>query len=92
MASAELETFVDGTISVACKHGYYPTTFIRMREQLGTVPAIIKLVETGHVQSGLKRLKTLGLLDHSIEAAVLRFPGEFPQRAQQCAVFRLQTA
>ncbi len=89
-ASAELEAFIDETIRVSRKHGYHPTIFISMRHQLDTIPAIIKLVESGDVQSGFKRLKALGLLDHTIEAAVLRFPDEFPARTKECAEFRLR--
>lgn len=89
MASAELELFVDETVSVARKHGYHPTIFIGMRDQVGTVPAIIKLVESPDVQYGFKRLKALGLLDYTIEAAVLRFPDEFSVGTRQYAEFRL---
>ena len=90
MASAELEAFVDETIRVSLAHGYNPTAFVSMRFKLGTVAAITKLVESPEVQSGFKRLANLGLLDHTIEAAVLRFPGEFPARARECAEFRLR--
>lgn len=89
MASAELEAFVDETIRVSHAHGYNPTVFVSMRFQLGTVAAIIKLVESPDIQSGFKRLAALGLLDYTIEAAVLRFPDEFPARTRECAQSRL---
>lgn len=89
-ASVELDAYIDETIRVAREHGYHPTIFIGMREQLGTIPAIISLVESADIQSGFKRLKALGLLDYTIEAAVLRFPGEFPDRTRECAEFRLR--
>jgi hypothetical protein len=89
MATPELEAFIDETIRVSHAHGYNPTVFVSMRFQLGTVAAITKLVESPDVQSGFKRLKALGLLDHTIEAAVLRFPNEFPARTRECAEFRL---
>jgi hypothetical protein len=92
MASAELEAFVDETIRVSHAHGYNPTVFVSMRFQLGTIEAIIKLVESPDIQSGFKRLAGLGLLDHTIEAAVLQFPGEFSERTRQCAEFRLGLA
>lgn len=92
IASAELEAFIDETIKVSRKHGYHPTIFIDMRTRLGTIPAIIKLVESWDIQSGFKRLAMLGLLDHTIETAVLRHPKEFPIRTRECAEFRLGLA
>lgn len=91
-ASAELEAFVDETITVSRERGYHPTIFIDMRARLGTIQAITKLVESWDIQSGFKRLALLGLLDHTIEAAVLRFPGEFQPRTRECAEFRLGLA
>lgn len=90
MASAELESFIDETITVARQHGYHPTIFIGMRSRQGTVCAISRLVENGDIQSGFRRLQKLGLLDHTIEAAVLRFPKEFSDRTRECAEFRLR--
>jgi hypothetical protein len=91
-ASAALEAFIDETIRRAAKVGYHPTVFIGMREKLGTVTAISKLVESGDVQSGFKRLSKLGLLDWTIEAAVGKFPSEFSATARECAAFRLKSA
>lgn len=90
MENPELESFVDETIRVAREHGYHPTVFIGMRDRHGTVSAITKLVESGEVQSGFKRLKALGLLDHTIEAAVLKFPAQFSPQTKECAEFRLR--
>jgi len=77
----ELESFIDETIRQARQHGYRPTTFIAMRERHGTVYAIEKLMQTGDVQSGFRRLKELGLMDWSIEAAVLKYPSRFSNTA-----------
>lgn len=90
MASTELEAFIDETIRVSHAHGYNPTVFVSMRFKHGTVAAITKLVESPDIQSGFKRLKALGLLDHTIEAAVLRFPKEFSPPTRECAEFRLR--
>jgi len=90
MASSQLEFFIDETIRIAREHDYHPTVFISMRDRHGTVPAISRLVESGDVQSGFRRLEKLGLLDHTIEAAVLRFPDEFSQQTRECAEFRLR--
>ena len=85
----DLEAFIDETIRRARQKGYYPTVFQAMRSRHGTVAAIEKLVQSGEVQSGFKRLKALGLLDWSIEAAVIKFPDRFSPAAHQCAEFRL---
>jgi hypothetical protein len=90
MANPELEGFIDDTIKVSHAHGYNPTVFISMRFKFGTVAAITKLVESPDLQSGFKRLKELGLLDHTIEAAVIRFPQEFSPPTRECAEFRLR--
>ena len=89
-ASAALEAFVDTLIKLAKEHEYNPTIFQGMRRQYGTVDAIEKLVQSGDVQSGFKRLKQLGLLEWSIEAAVVKFPTEFSSNARQCADWRLK--
>lgn len=89
-ASPELEAFIDETIRVSREHSYHPIVFIGMRARHGTVEAITRLVESGDIQSGFRRLKALSLLDYTIEAAVLRFPGEFSSRTRECAEFRLR--
>ena len=38
-----------------------------MRHQPGTIDAIERLVQSGDLQSGFKRLKQLGLIDWTIE-------------------------
>lgn len=89
-ASPELEHFIDETIRLSGQKGYHPTIFIDMRRRHRTIPAIKRLVESGDVQSGFTRLKELGLLEWTIEAAVLKFPEEFPASTRECAEFRLQ--
>ncbi|MDZ4277460.1 MAG: hypothetical protein U0995_15580 [Erythrobacter sp.] len=90
MASVALEAFIDETIRVSAKHGYHPTAFIGMRARHGTVEAISRLVISGDVQSGFNKLHSLGLLDYTIEAAVLKFPEEFRKQERECADFRLR--
>jgi hypothetical protein len=85
----DLEAFIDETIRLAGRKGYYPSVFQGMRSRHGTIKAIEKLVQTGEVQSGFKRLTELGLLEWSIEAAVLRFPDRFTPAARDCAEFRI---
>ena len=84
-----LESFIDETIRRAKAAGYHPTAFIAMRQRRGTVTTIEKLVQSGEVQSGFKRLKELGLLEWSIEAAVRKFPNRFSRDTCDCAAFRL---
>lgn len=87
-----LEAFIDESIRLSSRKGYYPTVFRKMRDRYGTVAAISMLVESGEVQSGFKRLKKIGLIDWSIEAAVMKFPECFSATAQKCAEFRLKVA
>lgn len=91
-ASPELEAFIDETIRRGAAKGYHPTVFIGMRQSLGTIPAISKLVQSGDLQSGFKRLHKLNLLAWTIEAAVEKFPGEFTRDDYECALFRLGEA
>jgi hypothetical protein len=84
-----LETFVDEGLQRMAERRYYPSVFIRMRGQHGTAPAIERLVVSGEVQSGFRRLQRLDMLEWSMEAAVGRFPDRFTQTARECAAFRL---
>jgi hypothetical protein len=90
IASPGLEAFIDETIALAKARGYIPAIFIGMRRQYGTVEAIERLVQSGDIQSGFKRLTKLGLADWTIEAAVSKFAGEFSRHARECAEWRLK--
>jgi hypothetical protein len=90
LASPGLETFVDEAIRLSKERGYNPTIFVGMRHQYGTIDAVERLVQSGDLQSGFKRLKQLGLLDWTIESAVLKFATEFSNNAKQCAEWRLK--
>jgi hypothetical protein len=85
-----LDEFVDEGIKRSIVHGYVPTTFMRMRNDYKTAPAIVRLVETSNPQSGFQRLKELGLLEWSLEAAVLRFPEHFAEKTRTYARARLE--
>jgi hypothetical protein len=89
-ASPALEAFIDKTIELARERGYNPIIFIGMRRQYGTLDAIERLVQSGDIQSGFRRLNQLSLSDWTIESAVTKFPTEFSRNALQCAEWRLQ--
>jgi hypothetical protein len=91
-ASILLEAFIDETIKRAREKGYFPTIFVGMRQKLGTITAITKLVGSGDIQSGFRRLNKLGLSNWTIEAAVEKFPNEFSSDDLKCASFRLRLA
>jgi hypothetical protein len=80
-----LEAFIDESLRQFASRHYYPKEFNRMRAQYGTVSTIEKLVKSGEIQSGFRRLQQLHLLERSMEAAVLQFPNEFTRDAIQCA-------
>ena len=90
IASPELEAFVNEGIRLSKERGYNPAIFVGMRHQFGTIDAIERLVQSGELQSGFKRLKQLGLIDWTIESAVISFAAEFSNNARQCAEWRLQ--
>jgi hypothetical protein len=90
LASPGLEAFVDEAVRLSKGRGYNPTIFVGMRHQYGTIDAIERLVQSGDLQSGFKRLKQLDLIDWTIESAVRKFPAEFSHNARQCAEWRLQ--
>ncbi len=92
MATLGLESFIDETIRLSREHGYHPTTFITMRQRHGTIGAISRLVVSGDIQSGFRRLNELGLLDWTIETAVTKFPDEFSRDVRQSAEWRLTQA
>lgn len=89
VASPALEAFIDRSIEISKARGYNPTIFIGMRHQHGTIESIERLVQSGDIQSGFKRLQQLNLLEWTIEAAVTKFPGEFGRQARECAEWRL---
>ncbi|HJR56765.1 MAG TPA: hypothetical protein VJ798_09315 [Rhizomicrobium sp.] len=92
MPQDTLEAFVEESLRRSLERGYHPTIFQKMRQDYGLERAIEKLVESSDIQSGFARLKDLGLLDWSLEAAVIRFPGSFPVKTREYAGFRLSHA
>ena len=85
----DLESFVAEGVRRAQERGYHPIGLLQMRERHGTAEAIRRLVRSGDIQSGFKRLAELELSEWSVEAAVLRFPEEFSRQDQQAAEWRL---
>jgi hypothetical protein len=87
-----LEAFIDESIRQAVAHDYHPTVFIGMRGRHGTVAAISRLVQSGDIQSGFKRMDALNLLKWTIEQAVVQFPERFSRDDLECAKFRIRMA
>lgn len=85
-----LEAWIDESIRLSWSKGYDPHEFIAMRKRHGTVDAMERLMRTGHIQSGLLRLKELGMAEEwSVEAGILKFPDRFKSTTLQAARFRL---
>lgn len=84
-----LEAFVEESTRRCVARGYHPTAFLEMRDKHGLIEAIRRLVESSDVQSGFARLDKLGMLEWSLEAAVIRFPTQFSQMTREYAGFRL---
>lgn len=60
-----------------------------MRARYGTIEAIKRLVVSGEIQSGFKRLKALNRLQWSLEQCVLEFKDHFDKPTVECAKWRL---
>ena len=88
--NVDLEKFIDELIERAGKKGFTPKILIDMRDRYDTVGAIKRLVISKEISKGLKRLEEIDLLDWSIEAAVLKFPGEFTPEEQDAARWKLE--
>lgn len=85
-----LEEFIKETLRISAEHGYYPTEFISMLNRDNNVRVTIKkLVKSGDIQSGFKRLCELGLKEYTVEAAVLKFPEGFTAAEIEAASWRL---
>lgn len=91
-AIRELDAFVDESIRMCRERGYIASGFMGMRERYGTVGAITRLVTSGEVKSGLRRMFELGLEDRCIDAAVGMFPRCFPEDVREAAAWRLEEA
>ncbi|MGC8477137.1 MAG: hypothetical protein ACP5NP_12350 [Acetobacteraceae bacterium] len=84
-----LEVWVEQSIQRS-QSKYHPSEFIRMRDRHGTVKAMERLMRAGQIQSGLVRLKELGMAeDWSVEAGILKFPDRFKEAERAAARFRL---
>lgn len=88
----ELEMFIDESLRLSAAKHYHPTAFIRMRDQWGTREAMKRLVVSGEIQSGFRRLEDLNLLEWSIEAGVLKFPALFDKGIREAAQWRIDEA
>jgi hypothetical protein len=90
---SDLESWIDESIRISEQHGYFPNAFKAMRSRHGTVRAIERLVSSGDIQGGFKRLRELNLLRWTIEQAVVNFPDDFPNlEVRQAAQWRLDQA
>jgi hypothetical protein len=93
MNVTDLDSWIDESIRVAKERGYIPTTFIGMRNRHGTKEAMRRLVLSGDIQSGFRKLRKLGLIEWSVEAGVCRFPDDFPNKeVRDAAAWRLEQA
>jgi hypothetical protein len=70
----DLETWMDNAARVCSTKGMLPGRWPAMRAQYGTVEAVRKCLRMQVERTPLGRLKRLGLLQYSHEAAVLKVP------------------
>ena len=75
-------------IAVGLRHDAYSLYSVQAR-RYGTLSAMEHLMPASEVHSGLKRLWELGLVEWSIESAMVKFRGEFSREAIERAEGRL---
>jgi hypothetical protein len=75
------------------KLGYYPSRFLQMAEQSGSVQAAKKMVTSGDIPKGLKKLKKMRKLDLTIESIMLKgkYQSLFTTSELSAARWRLDT-
>jgi hypothetical protein len=88
----EFEQELVRTYKVAAQHGYHATYFMLMLAQRGGVGTAEHLLDDATVQSGLFRLKEVGLLHLSVENLVLnpKFDALFLSKYKRAARERLE--
>jgi hypothetical protein len=60
------------TYDTAAKFGHSPSKFIHLAEAYGAVNAAKRLIISGDITNGLKRLKKRGRLDLAMESVMLK--------------------
>lgn len=88
---AEFSSKLRDAIHECHKLGYHPTRFEQMLDTLGGASLAKKLVISGELQDGLKKLAKLGRLDLSMEAIMqeVRFASLFSKLEIEAAQWRL---
>ena len=88
---SELAARIQETLAESRELHYYPNRFEQMLAELGAVKLAKKLVVSGELQDGLKKIAKLGRKDLSIEAVILepRFASLFTKDEKQAAEWRL---
>jgi hypothetical protein len=90
---ATLEDFNQESIRRCIAQGYNPTRYLGMTANQPLREVIRQIVVNGdELTSGFQRMRRLGLLDWTSEAAVPMFPGEFAQATRAAAQWRLNQA
>lgn len=87
----EFSAALRSAIRECYKLGYMPTRFEQMLDAADAVKVAKRLVTSGELQDGLKRIKRLGRLDLSMEQIMLekRFSPLFTAQELQAAEWRL---
>ena len=86
---ATLEEFLEDSLQHLGERGYLPYEFLEMRDQHGLITAITQCVEGSEFKGGFLRLLELGLVDWSLESAVVEFPERFTKLTVAYARARL---
>jgi hypothetical protein len=90
--SERFEARIAKDIREAIELGYHPHRFEEMVNSYGAVDTAKRLVRSGDLQDGLKRLRSMGRLDLSMETVMLEeeFSSLFSEQERAAATWRLQ--
>lgn len=80
------------SVHTSIELGYRPSIFIRMLEQHGGVQTAKRLIASGEIQSGIRKMAELGRLDITMEQIMLEpeFAPLFTKGELEAARWRLE--
>ena len=88
----QFEARVRAAVQECHSLGYHPTRFEQMLDQADAVSLAKRMVVSGELQSGLKKLKEMNRIDLSVESIMLepQFCDLFTRQEIQAADWRLK--
>lgn len=87
----EFEQEIRESIEESARIGYHPSRFIKMLQDSDAISVAKKIVASGELQDGFKKLKALDRLDLALESIMLKpeFSKLFTKQELKAAKWRL---